>query len=482
LTRTRVAFGAAAVALALAAFGCAAPRDDCPSVTPRVGAQRPQLDAAQARAYSRERVLGAAGRAGDLQHDGWDPLADTVITGERLPAFQYRVDPALADGRTIFATVQAAVNRAHTDIGAGAQRAPRIYIGIAPGRYRELVFVPAGPVPITLWGLGRLPHEVTIEEDLDAGVGAADYRRRFARVYEAPGVHPEVAAFYRECIREDAASRSCMNVMWVRNDGFQLRHLAVANVPGQTRQRHQQAVAFRSEGADRVHLEQVQLHGMQDTLYLRTPTPDSTVRSFVHRSLIEGDVDFIYGAGTAYFLRSEIRFVGPRRGQTHGWVAAPSTHLRIPYGFVFEDCDFSADGNALPGRVALARQWFTGAGCSPYGSQATACTLLGAGQSASGPGQVRRASIEAVGKMVVLRSRIGAHIDTAQPWAPWQTDPAHRAYRPAQFDGDDFWTRLASAGLDPAALGYARATPAQPWLAEFGNRDSSALSCPSGRP
>ena len=442
-------------------------------------ATRPQLSAAQAAAYSRTKVLGAAGVAGALVHDGWDPLADRVITGRSTPPLQYLVDPAAADGRSVFATVQAAVNRAHTDIEAGVQTAPRVYIGIAPGSYHELVYVPAGKTPLTLWGLGAEPGTVRIHYAIDAAMPAAEYKAQVASVYEAPGLHADIAAFYKDCTRSDTTIRSCMTVMWVKNDGFQLRNLSVVNTYDQGRSSSgsaQQAIAFRSEGADRVHLEQVHLLGHQDTLYLRSPAANATVRTFVHRSLVAGDVDFIYGPATAYFLASEIRWVGTKRGLKSGYIGAPSTNLNIPYGFVFEDCDFTSDGGTT-GSVYLARQWFTGASCSPYGDTAAGCAIVAA-TAAPSSNALRRLTLETVGKMVVLRSRLGPHLKAEAPWSPWQTDSAHKAYRPVQYGSDDFWRHLGAAGKDPAALGYTRLAPAEPYLAEFRN-SGPASAAPS---
>jgi pectate lyase len=207
----------------------------------------------------------------------------------------------------------------------------------------------------------------------------------------------------------------------------------------------------------------VRLLGNQDTLFLRSPSPERIARVFVHRSLVAGDVDFIFGNATAYFLDSEIRWVGAARGQPGGYVAAPSTRLHTPYGFVFEHCDFTAEPAVPPGSVKLARQWFESTPCSPYGEQARNCK----------PAQ---ASVEAVGKMLVLRSWLGAHLDRNAPWADWNADRANRAYRKLQVDSDAFWRQLAEAGHDPAALGYPRLQPAEPFLAEYRNLGAASAT------
>jgi len=439
---------------------------------------RPQLDAASAARYAIGPVLARGGRGRAPVHDGWNPLADRTIQADRPPALHYRVDPVQADGRTRFATVQAAVNRAHHDVLAGVHAAaPRVTIGIAPGRYVETLIVPATPKPITLWGLGTAPQAVRIEYALSAGTPRERYEAEVGPVYEAAGMHADITAIHRRCIGSaPQIGTNCSAVVSVSNDGFQARNVTVANAydPAEDRRRSgrsHQAVAFKSEGADRVHLEQVHLTGWQDTLYLKSRGGDHIARSFVHRSLVEGDVDFIFGAGTAYFLESELRWVGHRRGLAGGWVAAPSTSVHVPYGLVFERCRFTADPapGAPAGTVALARQWFVGARCSPYRERGAECRI-DITNSRSDANTLPLASLEAVGKMVVLRSDLGAHLDHGAPWAPWQADPRSPAYRPAQFNRGDFVQRLADAGVDTAPIGGAGQNPPEPFLAEYLNR------------
>lgn len=493
-------------------------------MTPEVSVSqsRPQLTPEQAAMFTRQRVLAGSGSG----EQAWDPLADQWITSSAAPPLHYRVDRAAANGLSVFGSVQAAVNQAHADVAAGKLKASRVIIGIAAGDYQELVYVPAGAVPITMWGLGSEPGQVRIHYAIDAAMPAADYRAQQARVYEAEGMHPDIAAFFRACsLAQPSIGTGCTAVLWSRRDGLQLRNITVANSYDQSRGGGprqptglHQAVAMKSEGADRLHLDRVQLLGHQDTLFLAgppspspslspspssstLPTPGSTrspeavqpapraIRSFIHRSLVAGDVDFIFGPTTAYFLSSEIRFVGGYRNSASGYIAAPSTSLHTAYGFVFEDCDFTAEGGGQlveQRAVYLARQWFTGARCSPYGTAAKSCSITGkdsvqktgAGRpvGSGDDGSISPQTLETVGKMVVLRSRLGPHLRTDTPWSPWQADRSARNHRPAQYSSDDFWRNLHAAGHDPAALGYARPEPPEPYLAEFRNSGPSALA------
>lgn len=463
---------------------------DTPARVPLPPPRRPQLSDAQAAQFSRQAVLAQAGPADAPRRDDWDPLADTVLTGTRPPAFHYRVDPAQADGRTRFATVQAAVRQAHADALAGRHAgASRLYIGIAPGVYEEAVVVPAGPLPVTLWGEGDDPDAVRLQHNLYSQMPGALYAQRVGPGLDGPGTHPDIQAPHRACAQRERIGTDCAVVLRVRNHGFQMRRMTVANRYGQDQAGNlHQAVALLTDGADRVQLEQVHLLGHQDTLFLRNPAPAQAVRVFVHRSLVAGDVDFIFGDAVAYFLRTEVRWVGGLRGARSGYVTAPNTPLDQPHGLVFEDCDFTSDGLGLAARraVHLGRQWFYGARCSPYGAAGERCVpepaaALRPAGTAAGPGERLQpaTALRAVGKVAVLRSRIGAHIHPTEPWAPWNRSPVSPAYRPAQYDSDDFWRLLAAAGHDARAWGWQPPANLQPWLAEYRNRTLPEASASS---
>jgi len=233
-------------------------------------------------------------------------------------------------------------------------------------------------------------------------------------------------------------------VAWVRARGFQAKNLTIEN--GHNRgtgdlANHSQAVALLLDDADEAHLEGVRLLGYQDTLFLAATSPERPARAFIRGAHIEGDMDFIFGEATAFFLSSEIRTLGDR---AISYALAPSTHYRSPHGFVFERCRFTHDGspNARAGAFKLARQWFR--------------------------------SVPAVGKVAILNSSIGAHIDAMRPWADWSIGtPRHR---PVQYDSAEHWDRLLAAGIDPVRdLGYApRNASVEPFLAEFHNTTGDA--------
>ncbi|MGB9108765.1 MAG: pectinesterase family protein, partial [Telluria sp.] len=452
---------------------------------------RPQLTAAQARAYELREVLKYVGPVGAERVEPWDPLADPLATGAAFTP-DYTVDAnAPADGVTRFASVQAAVNQAVADTG----RSRRAYIRILPGVYRELLYVPASGAPITLYGTDPDPRAVRIVAGLDASTGGAAYRQRYAAEFEhAPA---PVRAMFEQLKDLPALQTSGSGTAWIKGDGFQARNLTIENSYNREGARtqaecvgercpdntggsrvHHQAVALRVDGADRAQFENVRLLGLQDTLFLNSKDGSDTVRSFFNRSHVEGDVDFIFGDTIAYFQDCEITSIG---GRAASYALAPDTSRRAKYGFVFNRCRFDADPAATASAGAtqfhLARQWFHNQRCTPYGWMAVdgyRCRLGDADVYRAPEGTIRVRTLESVGKAVILNSRIGAHIDRAQPWAEWNRNGT-MAHRPAQFSSDDYWANLArvhpALGLDVATVtgGQQPPAPAEIYLGEYNN-------------
>jgi polygalacturonase len=453
---------------------------------------RPQLSAEQARAYDLREVLKYVGPLGAERIDPWDPLADPLATGAAFTP-DYIVDArAPADGITRFASVQAAVSKAVADA-----RGKRAHIRIQPGIYRELLYVPASAPAITLYSDDPDPRAVRIVAGLDASTTGADYRRRHAAEFD--GAPPAVRAMYEQLKDLPALQTIGSSTAWIKADGFQARNLSIENAfnregaqakpecvgdrcPDNTggSRVHHQAVALRVDGADRVQFENVRLIGLQDTLFLHAKDQASTVRSFFHKSYVEGDVDFIFGDSIAYFEDCEVKSIG---GRAASYALAPDTSRRAKYGFVFNHCRFTSDTPAGSGKSKsatqfyLARQWFHNQRCTPYGWIAVEgyrCRLGDTDVYRAPEGTIRPRTLESVGKAVILNSRIGAHIDRDNPWSEWNRNGS-MAHRPAQFSSDDYWANLQGIapriGFDAArALGdEKRPVPAEIYLGEYNN-------------
>lgn len=114
-----------------------------------------------------------------------------------------------------------------------------------------------------------------------------------------------------------------------------------------------QALALRTRGT-RILIERCRLLGKQDTVLLDTSSPAQVRHVHLRDCLIEGDVDFVYGAATALIEGGEIRSVG------RGYIAAPSTAAENPRGFCFHRVALTAAPQVPDGGVRLARPWHPG--------------------------------------------------------------------------------------------------------------------------
>ncbi|MFL5541466.1 MAG: pectinesterase family protein [Longimicrobiaceae bacterium] len=120
-----------------------------------------------------------------------------------------------------------------------------------------------------------------------------------------------------------------------------------------TKLRNPQGVALMLDGgSDRAVFEHCRITGHQDTLFANAG------RSWFHRTVIVGHVDFIFGAGRAVFDDCDI--VSRDRGARgrNGYVTAASTPMSQPYGFLVIRSRLQKETPALaPGSVALGRPW-----------------------------------------------------------------------------------------------------------------------------
>lgn len=465
---------------------------------------RPQLTAEQAEKFHYLEVMKYTGRAGAERVDPWDPKADLFMCGLQSPQPDYVVG---RDNGAAHRTIQRAVSQAIFDAKA-AGRTSRIYIAVQPGIYEELVYVPrliinGVCVPITIYGVDPDAERTVIRMAIDQGMTGADYASAFADAFSES--EPEIRTIFAANAALSRLSTENACVLRVENDGFQAKNLTVhnaynadradenskcdngrcgaKNAAGQFAIGWHQAVAVLVHNADRVHFDNVHFRSFQDTLYFKGRVPGETVRSFYTNCMVEGDIDFIFGRSTAYFDHCEIRSLGSR--VAHTYVVAPSTNLRTRYGIVFNDCDFTHDGSeaALKGTFSLGRQWFQTVRATPYGVadiDGYETHLAETSEFDHPPkGTISLDVLEAVGKCVILSSRIGAHINWDAPWDDWSGGRRNAdgefmpgqwntRYRPAQYRAADFFENLRG-WLMEEGLSYGVDDPDEPWLGEYNN-------------
>ena len=83
-----------------------------------------------------------------------------------------------------------------------------------------------------------------------------------------------------------------------------------------------QAVALYTTG-DQTVLENVRLHGFQDTLYVDSPSASAIARVYIKSSFIEGDTDFIFGRATGVIDGSTLHYLSSRKGAGSGVLWRP---------------------------------------------------------------------------------------------------------------------------------------------------------------
>jgi pectinesterase len=241
-------------------------------------------------------------------------------------------------------------------------------------------------------GQGRAPAGVPVYPDLTSAIAAApaDGTRPF-RIWIGPGIHEGQVVVDKPFVHLVGARRagSVINhlaasglagpdgrnwgtarsaTLFVRAPDFRAETLTINNAfdgpaemtkPGGLRSHDgagPQAVALMLDrGAERSVISSCDILGYQDTLFANVGP------ALFESCLIVGSYDFIFGAGRVWFGGCEIRS-RPRPGETtdklgEGYIAAPSTPIDQPFGFVFHRCRLTREAGTAKGSVFLGRPW-----------------------------------------------------------------------------------------------------------------------------
>lgn len=127
----------------------------------------------------------------------------------------------------------------------------------------------------------------------------------------------------------------------MRADNFTAKNISFENTAGMNAG---QAVAVQVHG-DKAIFKNCRFLGHQDVLY--TINPNS--RQYYENCYIEGTTDFIFGASTAWFEKCHIH------SKRNSHITAASTPQEHAYGYVFNECIFTADSTF--NKVTLGRPW-----------------------------------------------------------------------------------------------------------------------------
>lgn len=209
-----------------------------------------------------------------------------------------------AGGGAQFRSVQQAI----MSVPSGSRENP-VIIHIAPGIYRELIYVQREKQFFKL--VGENSTNTILTFGLYAGMTNLDGK--------------PIGTFRTPSTTIDA-------------DDFTAENLTFENSAGPVGQ----ALALRVNG-DRVAFRHCRFLGWQDTIFL------DRGRQYFEDCDIAGHVDFIFGAATAWFEKCHINCLG------NGYITAASTPADQPYGFVFLHCTIA--GNQPGVKTFLGRPW-----------------------------------------------------------------------------------------------------------------------------
>ncbi|WP_203917878.1 pectinesterase family protein [Rugosimonospora africana] len=269
------------------------------------------------------------------------------------------------NGSGDFTSVQAAVD------AAPSGNTHRYTIRIRPGTYKELVTIPADKPYLSFVGTGRRASDVVITYDNANGTpkpGGGTYGTSGSASVTIDG--------------NDFTARN----LTFSNSFDEAAHPEITS---------QQAVAVLTH-ADRLVFDNVRFLGNQDTLYVNSPAATTVSRAYFRSCYVEGDVDFIFGRGTAVFDHCHVNSLDRGSATNNGYVTAASTDISNPYGFLFYRCTLTSA--AAAGTVYLGRPWH------PSGDP------------------------NALGQVVYRESTLGAQIQSA----PW-TDMSGFSWKDARF-------------------------------------------------
>ncbi len=211
-----------------------------------------------------------------------------------------------SDGSGKFKSIQAALDAVPVD------NKKRIIIDVRPGIYKELVIVDARKNFVTIRGEKKENTIITFNNHAGTKLENGDTLNTW----------------------------TCAT-MFVYGNDFEAENITVQNDAGM---KAGQAVALRIEG-NRAAFYNCAMVGFQDVLFLS----GSGVKQYFKNCYIEGTTDFIFGASTAIFDSCHIH------SKKNSHVTAASTNSIIPYGFVFRNCELTADSSL--NKVSLGRPW-----------------------------------------------------------------------------------------------------------------------------
>lgn len=246
-----------------------------------------------------------------------------------LAAAATGVTLTVASSGAEYTSVQAAVN------AVPANPTVPYTILIGPGTYHETVTIPSDKPGLTLRGSTGNPSDVVIT--------AANYN---GETNPAGGSYGTEGSATVHAQASDFTAEGITFANTFDKDDFP----AVTGT---------QAVAIAMEGDRQVYRDDI-FYGHQDTLLSWDSSATTTLRQYVYDSVIEGDVDFIFGNGSLVVDRSHI--IALNDGiYTKAYLTAPASYGSNPYGILITGSTVTS--TLAPNNIYLGRAWepYTGA-------------------------------------------------------------------------------------------------------------------------
>ncbi|WP_404328118.1 pectinesterase family protein [Mesobacillus maritimus] len=239
------------------------------------------------------------------------------------PAKVLTVDKnAAADGVTVFNSIQSAVDT------IPANNNQRIIVYIAEGTYKEKLEI-------------KSPYVSLVGDGIDKTVITYGDYAGSPSTQGKPGYTGNT--FLSQTVKVEA-------------DHFNASNLTIENSAG-PRNEVVQAVALNIK-SDKASFESVKLKGYQDTLYNGNGS-NQQGRQYFNNSIIEGDVDFIFGEASAVVLNNN-RLVlvsnVPEGTSAGGHITAAAQAKVTDNGYVILNSQI-VDGSSAKGTYDLGRAW-----------------------------------------------------------------------------------------------------------------------------
>lgn len=227
----------------------------------------------------------------------------------------------IAQGNIYHAVVAADGSGDYTSVQAAIDAVPdnnlcQILIYIKAGIYQEHVFIPIGKNRLSLIGEGA--DCVIITDNKKSGGSDAIPVDKGATVV-------------------------------IHANDITLQGISFVNAYGVEAEDGPQALALYAKG-DRIAIDHCNILSYQDTY--RTSETDNG-RNYVSHSTIMGAVDFIYGNGNAWLEQCTIKI----NRKSGGWIVAPKHRPETRWGYVFNRCTLTAEGNPSETSILLGRPW-----------------------------------------------------------------------------------------------------------------------------